>query len=134
MPGTARRVPSWRKKVFHAAIIGRGIVVVMIVSSMSETIPKVSSGSTMKTAAVVSAARGEEMCRSCQPGPSPCPVIVRSRMPERSTRVRYSVSPIVTVTGSPLAGVVKKKRHPLRSLSAVRSSSQVARASAAAGR
>ncbi|WP_169743060.1 DNA adenine methylase [Knoellia subterranea] len=95
--------------------------------------PKVSPGATTKTAAVVSAARGEEMLRSCQPGSSPWSVIVRSSSPERSTRVRNSRSPIVTVTGSPAAGVVKKTRHPLRSLSAVRSSSHVARASAAAG-
>nr|WP_238539387.1 hypothetical protein [Janibacter hoylei] len=133
MPGTARRVPSWRKKVLYAAIIGRGIVVVMIVSSMSETMPKVWSGPTTKTAAVVSAARGEAISTSCQPGASPWSVIVRSSSPERSERVRYSRSPMRTVTGSPTAGVVKKLRHPLRSLSAVRSSSHVARASAAAG-
>ena len=39
MPDTACRVLPRRTKVFQAAIIGRGSIVVMTVSSMSLTIP-----------------------------------------------------------------------------------------------
>ena len=133
IPLTAWRVPSCLKKVLYAAMKGRGIAVVSTVSSMSLTMPKVVSGATTKTDAEVSAARGDSMRRSCHPGARPWSMTVRSMMPERSDRVRTSRSPTCTVSGSPAAGVVKKERQPRRSLSALRSSSQVAPASAAAG-
>ena len=44
MPGVAIRARSLSTKVFHRARNGRGSAVTMIVSSMSETMPKVVSG------------------------------------------------------------------------------------------
>ena len=59
MPGTGRRAPSERTKVFQAAIIGRGREVDSTVSSMSEMMPWVTPGPTTRTGTSIVSARGE---------------------------------------------------------------------------
>ena len=58
IPGTTRRALSWRKKVFQAAIIGRGSEVDSTVSSMSETMPVRTWGSMIMTLALTGSAPG----------------------------------------------------------------------------
>ena len=59
MPGTGRRAPSERMKVFQAAIIGRGSDVDSTVSSMSETMPCVTVVPTTSTGTSMVSAPGE---------------------------------------------------------------------------
>ena len=70
MPGTARRLPSSWKKLFQMARSRRGIHVLMIVSSMSEMMPKSSSGSMIRTGISAPEPLPAARCIVCQPGAS----------------------------------------------------------------
>jgi hypothetical protein len=61
MPGTGRRAPSERMKVFQAAIIGRGSDVESTVSSMSEMMPCVTVVPTTSTGTSMVSAPGDPM-------------------------------------------------------------------------
>ena len=123
MPGTARRVPSSRTKVFHAAMTGRGSDVESTVSSMSLTTPKRWVVDTTITSAWASSACGVESRTWCRPGGSPWPLTVRSMSPLASVVVSTVRSPIVTATGTCMAGEETKSRHHRVALSRSRMAS-----------
>jgi hypothetical protein len=121
MPGTALRAPSERRKVFHAAIIGRGSDVESTVSSMSDTIPCVTSLPITSTGTSMVCAFGDPTKMRCHPGVRPWPRTVRSMNPPRSVRAVVIRSLMRIVTTSSIAGVVKNARHPRVSSSTARS-------------
>ena len=112
MPGTALRACSSRTNVFQAASSGRGSAVTMTVSSMSETTPKLTAGSTIRTGASTGSAPSVLSRTVAQPG-GEVALDPASTKPLRSVRVSCRRSPASMVhRRRALAGSVVKLRQP----------------------
>ncbi|WP_285132255.1 hypothetical protein [Propionibacterium freudenreichii] len=101
-------------KLFQAATSGRGRDVEMMVSSMSEMMPKSWSSPMTCTGAPTCSAPGLSRRTWCQPAASPGVSMVVSRWPRRSVVKRWALPEMVTLMTPFGTGTVKKLRQPRR--------------------